>query len=60
MLDVNRNGVIEPEEEALGDALAEEAASKSYNGQRAAVPWLMIGAGIVIILLIILLLVLAQ
>ena len=60
MLDVNRNGVIEPEEEALGDALAEEAAGQSDNMRRSAVPWLMIGAGIVIILLIIFLLVLAQ
>ena len=60
MLDVNRNGVIEPEEEALGDALAEEAAGQSDNMRRSAVPWLMIGAGIVIILLIILLLVFAQ
>ena len=60
MLDVNRNGVIEPEEEALGDALAEEAAGQSDKIKQSAVPWLMIGAGIVIILLIILLLVLAQ
>ncbi len=60
MLDVNRNGVIEPEEEALGDALAEETVTKSACPGQTAAPWLLICAGIIIIVLIILLLILAM
>lgn len=59
MIDVNRNGVIEPEEEALGDALAEDTVTKSGSPKQAAAPWLVIIAGIIIVVLIILLLMLA-
>ena len=52
--------MIEPEEEALGDALAEETVTKSAGPGQTAAPWLLICAGIIIIVLIILLLILAM
>jgi len=58
MLDINKNGKLDPEEKALEDILAEKASAKDPKRDRV-VPWVMIGLGILIVLLIISLIFLA-
>lgn len=55
MLDLNNNGKLDPEEEALEDILAEEAAVKDPEREES-IPWLMIGAGIFVVVVIVALL----
>ncbi len=54
-LDINKNGTIDPEEDAVGEILAERAIAPE-EGKRKNATWLYAAlAGLIIILLIILL-----
>ena len=58
-LDLNKNGTIDPEEDAIGEILAEKAIVPE-EGKRKSVTWLYAALAVLIIILLIILLVLAM